>query len=636
MKQKKKLGRKLLGFLLTLTILVGLMPGMGLTVYAADVPYASLKNTTSVIIFDNKQWYLIDYDDSTVTLLSKECVGASVFNPNEPDDNTYSGSTVENFVNSWYTRNISPDAQAVVSGSGMFLLTEEQAVNLSTDVLKCSRASGAYDNHWWLCSKGTTNSSAAMVNGESGKVSGYSGNVWIAYGVRPALKLNLESVIFSSESNTLSKKVNVSGVSLNKEEVTLKIDGTESLTATVSPADDTDKTVSWTSSDTTVATVDTAGKVTAVGAGTAVITATATNGTTATDDDKSAACTVTVEKSASAITKVPTANTLTYNGKAQELVTKGEAADGEMQYALGTKDAATGEYSASIPTGTEAGTYYVWYKVVGDDNHTDTEPMSLKVTIANKGDTEIKTEVKKDDKSPEIKTSNLTDEFAESTLSNEEKAAIEEAINNGEDVKVDVYLEIEDISDAISASDKEKIEASATNADNIAFFDISLFKEISISGQSQGAASIHNLTTPLKLTIGVPKSFPAVADGYTRTYVVLRLHDGSVTVLPTTLNADGTLSFETDKFSTYALAYTDVKKEETKEPTADTPTTTVDTPTTKVDTPTANADTSKAEVKNTDNKISTGDKMNIGIIIMLMVDSAMAALYLTLRKKMIK
>ncbi|MBO5536300.1 MAG: LPXTG cell wall anchor domain-containing protein [Clostridia bacterium] len=59
----------------------------------------------------------------------------------------------------------------------------------------------------------------------------------------------------------------------------------------------------------------------------------------------------------------------------------GTASGGTMQYALGTKDVATGTYSASIPTGTEARTYYVWYKVKGDDNHNDTTPRCIQVTI---------------------------------------------------------------------------------------------------------------------------------------------------------------------------------------------------------------------------------------------------------------
>ena len=237
------------------------------------------------------------------------------------------------------------------------------------------------------------------------------------------------------------------------------------------------------------------------------------------------------------------------------------------------------------------------------------------------GEKEINTDVRKDDKSPEVKAANLTDEFAESTLSDEEKALIDNAVDHGKSVDIDLYLDIKDISDTISTSDKEKIKAYATNTDNIAFFDISLFKEIIISGQSQGATSIHELTTPLKLTIGVPKSFPAVADGYTRTYEVIRLHDGNVEKLPTTLNADGTITFETDKFSTYALAYTDKKKENT----------TTDAPTTKVDTPSTKAP--KADTKNTPD---TGDKMNIGLVVMLMLSSGLAAIYLTLRRKRIK
>ena len=39
-------------------------------------------------------------------------------------------------------------------------------------------------------------------------------------------------------------------------------------------------------------------------------------------------------------------------------------------------------YAEGVPTGKEAGTYKVWYKVLGDENHNDTEPVSVEVTIA--------------------------------------------------------------------------------------------------------------------------------------------------------------------------------------------------------------------------------------------------------------
>ena len=89
--------------------------------------------------------------------------------------------------------------------------------------------------------------------------------------------------------------VNVTGVTLSETAASLTVGGeTLTLTATVAPDDATDKTVTWTSSDPTVATVAN-GVVTAVAAGTATITATATNGTPDdTTDDFSATCTVTI------------------------------------------------------------------------------------------------------------------------------------------------------------------------------------------------------------------------------------------------------------------------------------------------------------------------------------------------------
>lgn len=80
--------------------------------------------------------------------------------------------------------------------------------------------------------------------------------------------------------------VPVESVSLDKTELKLAKGGNAKLTATVNPADATDKTVTWTTSDNKVATVAADGTVTAVGEGTAVITATA--------GGKTAQCTVTV------------------------------------------------------------------------------------------------------------------------------------------------------------------------------------------------------------------------------------------------------------------------------------------------------------------------------------------------------
>ena len=81
----------------------------------------------------------------------------------------------------------------------------------------------------------------------------------------------------------------VTGVKLDKTSLTLQETGSDTLTATVEPDNATNKNVNWESSDTSIATVDASGKVTAISAGSATITATAADGS-----GKSASCSVTV------------------------------------------------------------------------------------------------------------------------------------------------------------------------------------------------------------------------------------------------------------------------------------------------------------------------------------------------------
>ena len=89
-------------------------------------------------------------------------------------------------------------------------------------------------------------------------------------------------------------------------------------------------------------------------------------------------------ESSAVVTEKPKAKSdLIYTGAAQELVTAGTAEGGEMQYAIGTDatTAPTTGWSTSIPTCTDVGIYYVWYKVAGDENHNDSEAASVTVTI---------------------------------------------------------------------------------------------------------------------------------------------------------------------------------------------------------------------------------------------------------------
>ena len=76
---------------------------------------------------------------------------------------------------------------------------------------------------------------------------------------------------------------------------------------------------------------------------------------------------------------------IVYNGTKQALMAvAGTVKGGRVMYALSTSALAAPEegWSTEIPTETNAGTYYVWYKVVGDENHNDTEPACVEVAIA--------------------------------------------------------------------------------------------------------------------------------------------------------------------------------------------------------------------------------------------------------------
>ena len=101
---------------------------------------------------------------------------------------------------------------------------------------------------------------------------------------------------------TVEKKnttVEVTGVTLDKSKLEMLVGDNATLTATVLPSDATNKAVTFSSSNTSVATVDLKGKVTAIGEGSAMITVITTDG------NKKATCAVTVTKKEETGTEVP-------------------------------------------------------------------------------------------------------------------------------------------------------------------------------------------------------------------------------------------------------------------------------------------------------------------------------------------
>ena len=93
---------------------------------------------------------------------------------------------------------------------------------------------------------------------------------------------------------------------------------------------------------------------------------------------------ITIEKANGTITEAPKKKSLSYTGFSQELLVKGVADGGVILYALGNDEENVPQtgWSKSVAVGIDAKKYYVWYKVMGDNNHNDTNAVCVDVDIS--------------------------------------------------------------------------------------------------------------------------------------------------------------------------------------------------------------------------------------------------------------
>ena len=149
-------------------------------------------------------------------------------------------------------------------------------------------------------------------------------------------------------------EVPVTGVTLDKTTLSMTVGDTQSLTATVSPSNASDKTVSWISSNSSVATVSSSGVVTAKSAGSATITVSTKDG------GKTATCTVTVKSPSVPVTGVSlNYTTLSLNvGETKSLVATiypSNATNKSITYSSSNSSVASVDYYGKV-TAVKAGT----------------------------------------------------------------------------------------------------------------------------------------------------------------------------------------------------------------------------------------------------------------------------------------
>ncbi len=167
-------------------------------------------------------------------------------------------------------------------------------------------------------------------------------------------------------------------------------------------------------------------------------------------------------------------------------------------------------------------------------------------------------------KSVAAESTKITTEIpsADDVVTTDEKTSnvLTETLKNTKDEKLKKLLENQDVTVALEAKDTtvtndemKKFAEVLPNATISKYLDINVLVK---AGET--TLNLHELDEEITLTVKIPENLPEVKEGYTRVYYILREHDGKVEKLKTVLSEDGTeLSFATDKFSTYVLAYED-------------------------------------------------------------------------------
>ena len=137
----------------------------------------------------------------------------------------------------------------------------------------------------------------------------------------------------------------------------------------------------------------------------------------------------------------------------------------------------------------------------------------------------------------------------------------EELAQAADGADIDIILKVTDISSTISAESRAQIEKAAAGYTIGRYIDISLYKQITLNGQTGDLIPITGAYGSVTISVEVPKELLNTDEAVTRTFWIIRNHEGQVDFLPATYDADtNMLTFTTDRFSDYAIVYKDSKR----------------------------------------------------------------------------
>lgn len=180
-----------------------------------------------------------------------------------------------------------------------------------------------------------------------------------------------------------------------------------------------------------------------------------------------------------------------------------------------------------------------------------TDSAAVNLTIAKLSSSEedpgtVDKEVNTDGRAPAAQIATVTKELADIVLTEDEKKEMEDG------VRIKIVLDMKDVSDTVSSTDKALVEAALDGYTVGQYLDISLFKLI---GEKRSA--ISETKKRITIVITIPDSLKNADSKKRRTYEVIRVHDGKAEILADLDEKDDTITIATDCFSTYAIAYKD-------------------------------------------------------------------------------
>lgn len=258
---------------------------------------------STVEIDTNVKNLYVNAKTEKITIKSGVTVDKLIVSSNAAKDSTITNDGKINELNT--SQDIKVDGSGTIkdkTGSGDVIIGQEQNISVTGVTLNETTATVEAGNKYQLTA------TVQPTNATNQKVTWSSDNTDIATvdadGLVTAVKEGTANITVTTEDGSKTatcavtvnpKTVTVTEVTLDETELELEEGKTAILIATVKPENATDKTVTWTSSNDEVATVNN-GTVTAVSEGTATITATA--------GEKTATCTVTVKAATVPVTEV--------------------------------------------------------------------------------------------------------------------------------------------------------------------------------------------------------------------------------------------------------------------------------------------------------------------------------------------